>query len=192
MNDYDALDRAVTSTGIVVKGIGPGRLGDSTPCADWSVRDLLNHLVGTLWLADDLFADREPQHGVVPGGLPESDLLGGDPSAAYAKAAGAAMASAALDGALSAPHATPAGEMPGAALAAFTALDLFVHGWDLARATDQSTSDLDPELAEHVLAFARFAFAEPARRSTVIGAEIPVSDDAPVVDRLVAYLGRQP
>ncbi len=193
MNDFDALDRAVTSTGGVVKGVTPAQLDAPTPCRDWTVRDVLNHVVGTLWLAEALFADKDGSgQAAAPGGLPATDIVGDDPAAAYAEAANAALSSAAIEGALTAVHPTPMGDMPGPVLAGFTALDLFVHGWDVARATGQPTTDLDAGLAEHVLAFARHAFADGSRRNGLVDPEIALAGDAPVVDRLVAYLGRQP
>jgi len=55
-------------------------------------------------------------------------------------------------------HLTPLGEMPGPGLAGFTTLDILVHGWDLAVATEQP-ADLDGRVAAHVL-----GFAGPGRR----------------------------
>jgi uncharacterized protein (TIGR03086 family) len=190
MESYEALERAVASTAEIVKGVRANDLSAPTPCSEWDVRALLNHIVGTLWLTDGLFADRPPRHGMGPGQLPDGDVLGGDPAAAYAEAAAAALVTATQDGALTRPHRTPVGEMPGPMLAGFTALDVFVHGWDLAKATNQRT-DLDPELADHVLQFAAQA-VPPDARPPVIGQPVDVSEDAPVVDRLVAYLGRHP
>ena len=45
----------------------------------------------------------------------------------------------------------PFGEMPAAALATIATGDAFVHGWDLAKATGQAASTLDPALAEELL-----------------------------------------
>ncbi len=190
MEPYAAFDRAVASTAGIVKQIGPEQLLAQTPCTEWSVRDLLNHVIGTLWLVSTLFADEVPQRASGPGGLPVEDLAGDDPAAAYADAAAAALASAARKGALVASHQTPLGEMPGPFLAGFTTLDVFVHGWDLAKATGQSV-DLDRDLAAHLLTFARQAITDETRAPR-IGPEVAAPEDAPVVDRLVAYLGRHP
>lgn len=190
MEPYEAFDRAVQSTAGIVKQIEPGQLKAATPCTEWDVRALLNHIIGTLWLSHALFADEQPRRASGPGALPAEDLVGDDPASAYAEAAVAALASASRDGALTGSHQTPLGEMPGPVLAGFTTLDVFVHGWDLAKATGQPT-DLDADLAAHVLAFAEQAFTEETRQFN-IGPAIPVPEEAPVLDRLVAYLGRQP
>ncbi len=52
--DIAALHReALAATGLVVGSIGPLDWSRPTPCEDWSVRDLLNHLVaGNLWAVE--------------------------------------------------------------------------------------------------------------------------------------------
>jgi uncharacterized protein (TIGR03086 family) len=125
-----------------------------------------------------------------PGGLPATDLVGDDPTAAYATASAALLAAARVGDTLTRIHPTPLGDMPGPALAGFTTLDILVHGWDLAAATGQPTS-LGDDLAGHVLAFASQAITDDVRGAR-IGPAIPVEATAPVTDRLVGFLGRQP
>ena len=143
-----------------------------------------------MWLCEALLADAMPRHPMLPGGLPGSDLTGGDPSAAYAEAAVAALAAAADGDALTRVHATPLGDMPGPVLAGFTTLDIAVHGWDLAKATGQPAV-LEAVLAGHVLGFARQSLTGESRAGR-IGQELPVPGTAPVTDRLVGFLGRLP
>jgi uncharacterized protein (TIGR03086 family) len=69
-------------------------------------------------------------------------------------------------------------------------LDILVHGWDLAKTIGQPAA-LDDTLAAHVLAFAEQAIT-PGFRAPRIGPAVPVAADAPLTDRLVAFLGRQP
>jgi uncharacterized protein (TIGR03086 family) len=190
MELFTAFDLAVASTAEVVKGTRPDQHGTPTPCAEWNVRALLSHIIGTLWLAEGLFADRQPRYPMAPGALPLVDVCGDDPVAAYAEAAAAALAAAGTGDALTRSHPTPLGEMPGPGLAGFTTLDILVHGWDLATATGQPT-DLDGRLAAHVLAFAEQAFTE-GNRAPRIGPAVAVHADAPVTSRLVAFLGRRP
>jgi len=187
---FEAFERAIASTAGVVKGVHTEQMSAPTPCTEWDVQALLNHVLGTLWLSEGLLGDRTPRHALVPGGLPASDLRGDDATAAYAEASAAALAAASAGDALVRTHTTPLGEMPGPALAGFTTLDIFVHGWDLARATGQST-DLDAGLAAHVLAFAQQTITDDTRVPR-IGPAVPVAADAPAIDRLVGFLGRQP
>src|SRR5882672_4123890 len=110
MELFTAFDRAVASTADVVKATDVGQLGVPTPCAEWDVRALLNHVIGTLWLAEGLLADQTPRYPMAPGGLPPADLAGDDPAAAYAEASAAALAAAAAGDALTRVHVTPLGE----------------------------------------------------------------------------------
>jgi uncharacterized protein (TIGR03086 family) len=186
-----AFESAVASTAEVVKATPASQLDAPTPCTEWNVRALLSHVIGTLWLAEGLLADQAPRYPMVPGGLPSADLAGDDPAAAYAEASAAALAAAGAGDALTRPHVTPLGDMPGPALAGFTTLDILVHGWDLARATGQP-ADLDGRLAAHVLEFAGQALATPESRAARIAPALAVPAGAPVTSRLVAFLGRQP
>jgi uncharacterized protein (TIGR03086 family) len=190
MDLFPAFERAVSSTADIVKATPADLMGAPTPCTDWDVRALLNHVIGTLWLAEGLLGDQAPRYPMAPGGLPAADLAGDDPAAAYAEASGAALGAAAKGDALTRMHLTPLGEMPGPALAGFTTLDILVHGWDLAKATGQP-ADMDGRLAAHALGFAEQAIT-PETRAPRIGPALPVAAGAPVTDRLVAFLGRQP
>jgi uncharacterized protein (TIGR03086 family) len=190
MELYEAFDRTVASTAAIVKAVRHDQAGAPTPCTEWRVQDLLNHVIGTLWLSEALFSDRAPRYPMAPGSLPGADLAGEDPAAAYAEASAAALSAASAGDTLTRVHTTPLGDMPGPALAGFTTLDILVHGWDLARATGQPAA-LDGPLAAHVLAFAEQAIT-PDSRAPRIGPALPVAVNAPLTDRLVAFLGRQP
>jgi uncharacterized protein (TIGR03086 family) len=190
MELYEAFDRTVASTAGIVKAVCPDQAGAPTPCTEWRVQDLLNHVIGTLWLSEALFSDRAPRYPMAPGGLPGADLAGEDPASAYAEASAAALTAASAGDTLTRVHTTPLGDMPGPALAGFTTLDILVHGWDLAKATGQPAA-LDGTLAAHVLAFAEQAIT-PDTRAPRIGPALPVTVNAPLTHRLVAFLGRQP
>src|SRR5215469_13911996 len=94
MELYEAFDQAIASTAAIVKTVRPDQAGTPTPCTQWDVRDLLNHVIGTLWLSEALLSDRTPRYPMAPGGLPETDLSGEDPAAAYAEASAAALTAA--------------------------------------------------------------------------------------------------
>jgi uncharacterized protein (TIGR03086 family) len=180
----DASDR-------VVAGVAPEQFTLPTPCVEWNVRELCNHLLGTLELGRALLSDEAPTVQAGPGDAPPQDLIGDDLVRGYRSRA-AALVAATTAGALGRVHVTPLGEMPGMVLGGFIGLDVLVHGWDLARATGQDAS-LDPGLAEQILGFARQAIGdEMGARAPRIGPKIDVADDADATSRLVAYLGRQP
>jgi uncharacterized protein (TIGR03086 family) len=191
MDLLTAFEGAVASTAEIVKAAPAATMDTPTPCTEWDVRALLNHVIGTLWLAEGLLSDQPPRYPMAPGGLPAGDLAGADPAAAYAEASAAALAAAGAGDALTRTHVTPLGEMPGPGLAGFTTLDILVHGWDLAMATGQP-ADLDGRLAAHVLGFAGQALGTPESRGGSIGVALAAPAGASVTDRLVAFLGRQP
>ena len=187
--DATTLQNACASTDRVVERISDDQLALPTPCVDWDVRALLNHVLGTLELGRALLTDTAPAVAVGPGDLPPIDLVGDEPLKAY-RIGVEALAAAASSDALDRTHTTPFGDMPGSVLAGFTTLDIAVHGWDLAVATGQPPA-LDDALAETILAFAHRTLTDDARAPR-IGPAIPVSEDAPMTDRLVAFLGRRP
>lgn len=83
------------------------------------------------------------------------------------------------------------GEIPlPAAIAQFFAGDVFLHTWDLARATGQDES-LDPQRCAVMLEGMR-PLDELLRSSGQYGPEIDVPDDADVQTRLLAFVGRDP
>jgi uncharacterized protein (TIGR03086 family) len=187
--DLDTMKRACAATDASIERITDTDLTRPTPCTEWDVRALLNHVVGTLHLGAALLTDTAPTVVMGPGELPATDLLDGDPLKAYRIGVETLLAAAAGD-ALVRSHATPLGDMPGAVLGGFTTLDIAVHGWDLARATGQPT-ELGSTLAETMLAFARQTLTAETRGPR-IGPEVLVGADATATDRLVAFLGRRP
>lgn len=190
MDTYQALDAAISSTRPIVENVTPADYSRPTPCSAWDVQALLNHLIGTLWLEHALLTDAPPPYGMGPGGLPDTDLVGDNPITAYKEGADAARAAASVPGAMEASHQTPLGEMPAAGFTEFAALDILVHGWDLAHGTGQSAS-FDEDLVAHCFGFAQQAVSDQMR-GPLIGSLVAVPDGAPAMDRLVGFMGRRP
>lgn len=78
----------------------------------------------------------------------------------------------------------------GAAVDQFYTTDVFLHTWDLARATGQDDS-LDQETCAALLAGME-PWDEILRNSGQYGPRVPVPDDAPAQDRLLGFIGRDP
>jgi uncharacterized protein (TIGR03086 family) len=188
--DLTTMTDACNATEQVFARVTADQYDRPTACTEWNVRDVLNHVVSTLVLGKALLGDIPPAPGTGgPGALPELDLIGDDPLDAYRKAAAELLVAAGGD-ALARNHTTPLGEMPGFVLGGFTTLDIAVHGWDLAKATGQDAT-LETGMAETMLAFAQQTLSDDMRAPR-IGPALPVADDAPATDRLVAFLGRMP
>ncbi|MGH9224197.1 MAG: TIGR03086 family metal-binding protein [Acidimicrobiales bacterium] len=190
MSEYKTFDRAVTTAAGAIKGVRADQMDLPTPCSEWTVRDLLNHLAGSLWFHHQLLSGTPVPHPATAGGLPDVDLVGDDPTAAFAEAAAASLASAAADGAMARAIQTPLGEMPGGALTKFIALDMVVHGWDLATATGQDY-EVPAELATQILGFARMAIND-GTRGPYIAPAVGVDPSASDLEQLVGHMGRAP
>lgn len=162
----------------VVTHIEAGQLDRPTPCADFTVRGVLEHMIG----GATLFA--AAYRGETPVEPDTGDVLAGFGSA-LSDLAAAMTAPGALDRTIE----TPFGEQPGVAFARFVVLDGLVHGWDLAIATGQSY-DPPTELVAAVDAFARQAL-DPLR-GQAFGPAVEPSPDASPMERLAAYTGRRP
>jgi uncharacterized protein (TIGR03086 family) len=189
--DENMIKAVCASTERVVAGLGPQQFELPTPCSEWNVGQLTNHVLATLELGRALLSDDSPRVAAGPGDVPAEDMIGGDALGAYQSGVAELITAATAD-AIGRSHMTPFGDMPGAALAGFTALDILVHGWDLARATGQDAT-LDPDLAEAMLGFARQGISEDmSTRPRSIGPKIDGPAAADATTRLVAYLGRQP
>ena len=182
----DLHERALAGTRVVVAGIAPEQWEAPTPCADWDVRALLNHVVTGNWWASELAAGRTIAD---VGDRLDGDVLGDDPLAAYDGSSDAADAAFQAPGALEAPCAVSYGPVPGSVYAGHRFLDVLVHGWDLAVATGQATR-LAPDLVEaawEVLAPDLAAF----QGSGMMGEAVAVPADADPQTRLLGALGRR-
>jgi len=186
MGSTDNLERAFASTAKVLANVSASQFDDPTPCASWDVRALVNHIVGST-----TFFAVAAETGVAP---TESapDATGGDVVGTFEAGAARAVRAFGAEGAMEKVMRLPFGELPGAVFVNIAATDAFTHGWDLARATGQST-DLDPELAEQFLAGAKIAIPESFRGpdgQAPFGPVVEAPDSAPAADRLAAFLGR--
>jgi uncharacterized protein (TIGR03086 family) len=175
------LALALSATGDLVAGVRDEQWSAPTPCTDWTVRDLVNHLVGANLVFAALLRDRTPPDR-------GTDHLGENPAVAYRDSGTAVQAAFDQPGVLERTYQAPIGSVPGAVMLHLRITDLLVHAWDLAQATGQPV-DLPDDLAEQALAFSRAQLADLPRAGR-FGPAQPVTHNAPALDRLVAYLGR--
>jgi len=178
------LDQALQSTLTILTKVQPKDLNAPTPCASWNVRALVNHFVGTArWWAAVIAGD---------GDVADADYAAGDYVAAYEESIRIAVAAFGADGAMDRTVQLPFGEFPGVVLRNLATMEQFTHGWDLARATGQST-DLDPGLAAGLLSQARLAIVDAYRGPdghALFGPAREVPAGAGAADQLAAFLGR--
>ena len=178
--------RAVETFGQRVMAVGPEDWSRPTPCSDWSVRDLVRHLVYEELWAPDLF---EGKTIADVGDRYEGDILGADPQAAWKESAAGAVA-AADPAVLDRTVHLSFGDVPGREYLGQLTADHVIHAWDLARGTG-GDDRLDPELAQFVYDFLA-PQAEMWRGAGVFGPAIDVGDAADVQSKLLALTGRTP
>lgn len=175
------LARAYAAVGDLIAEIRPEQWKAPTPCTEWNVRDVVNHLVGM----DLVFA------AMIEGGpMPErgTDLLGDDPAAAWRASSSALQAAFSRPGVLERSYAGPLGSATGAERLQIRLYDLLAHGWDLAQATG-IPARLPEDLAARALAFVQVQLPTQSRTGRFAEPQ-PVDVTAPAIDRLAAFLGR--
>jgi uncharacterized protein (TIGR03086 family) len=184
-NVSDLYRRAVDEFGARVHAVRDDQWKASTPCSDWDVRTLVNHLVSENRWAPPLFAGRTIAE---IGDRFEGDLLGDDPRATWDDSAGEAVAAVQDDGALERTVHLSFGDLPGREYALQLFADTLVHGWDLARAIG-ADERLEPELVDACAAW--FAGVEEAYRGAgAIGPRPELPPHADAQTRLLAMFGR--
>ena len=151
MDPLTQLEQLGPHLGGVVAGITPDQLDDPTPCADFTVRGVLEHMIGGATAFAAAYRGEEPAEPDLSDPLGGFGAVLGDLVAAITRARRARP-----DG-----RRRPFGEVPGETFARFVVLDGLVHGWDMATATGQPYEPPD-ELVAAVDAFARQAL-DPLR-----------------------------
>ncbi|WP_131747709.1 TIGR03086 family metal-binding protein [Frankia sp. Cppng1_Ct_nod] len=169
-----------------VRSVAPGQWNSPTPCPDWDVRALVNHLtVEQLWAVPLL-------RGATPtmiGRRFDGDQLGEEPVAAWSRAAEAALT--AWDAPCSWERTVnlSAGPTSSAEYGFQMTADLLIHGWDLARAIGVN-QPFDPDLVRMVLVRLE-PEVERWRRMGIFGPYCPVAVNASDMTRLLALTGRR-
>lgn len=170
-----------------VHGVGADQWDASTPCAEWSVRDLVNHLT-----AEQLWVPPLVSEGRTMGEVGDAfggDVLGDDPVAAWDRAAAAARAAFAERGALERSVHLSYGATPAAAYCSQMVLDAVVHTWDLSRGIG-----VHERLPGPLVDFAREEvepYADSLSRSGLFDAPLKPPQGADAQTRLLAALGRE-
>ncbi len=178
--------RALDATRGIVAAIAPTQWTLATPCSEWDLRALVNHVVSGNWWAAELAAGKTIAE---VGDRLDGDILGDDPLGSYDASSAAAAAAFRAPGAMSSPCAVSYGPVPGETYCGHRFIDVLVHGWDIAAATKQWTR-LDPELVDACLAVVT-PQAELLEGSGAFGRGAIACDQSDPQSRLLALLGRQ-
>lgn len=179
------IAKAAAETARTVRGVQPDQHGAPTPCPDWDVRTLVNHLLQVA-SALNLAGRGEP----VPEETWRADLLSGDWAERFEDETRQAVAAWAHPAAPERTVTMGSFPMPAPLAASMLTSDLVIHGWDLAKATrqDYHCDDAVAELTHRFIT----DMGEQGRGMGLYGAPVPVADQAPILDRALGLSGRNP
>jgi uncharacterized protein (TIGR03086 family) len=185
MNAHAEMTAAAAETARLVANVRPDQLDDPTPCLEWDVRTLLNHII--LWTAYS--AEQRAYGQSVADELMSKDFAA-DPdfAADYAKQVDRAVAAWADPAAWERDLGVMGSSMAAADVAAMLIMEMALHGWDLAAATGQEYR-LDDATAAFVLATVEQQ-AEMFRQYQGFAAAIETPEDATPFTRALALSGR--
>jgi len=159
-----------------------------TPCTDWSVRDLVNHLVSEqLWVAP-MVRDGATVESV--GDAFDGDVLAPDPAASWDTAARAARDAFSAPGALERTIHLSFGDTAGRDYCTQMVTDLVVHAWDLSRAIG-ADEQLPDDLVDFVVREVT-PYAAELEKSGLFAAPVEPPPGADVQTKLLCLLGRRP
>ncbi len=176
MDPLAAHQRAQDAFARVLGNVSDEQLEAQTPCTEWKVRDVVNHVIA----GNYHMAGEEP---------PEAGDLESLRETVEASARAAQDSFAAPDG-LTRTIEVRFGSVPGSVIIGMRTSDVVTHAWDVARATGQAT-DIEPELATELLGVSRQRMRPEFRRpGGPFGEEQTCDPDRPPADHLAAFLGR--
>jgi uncharacterized protein (TIGR03086 family) len=171
-DDAAVLRRALDQLAGLLDDVPPGALGKATPCQDWTVRDLVDHIV-----ASPANFARMVRGQLIDWSAP-TPSAGDDPPARFREHA---------EDLLGAWRDTDGGG--GRVALDWLCAELAVHTWDLATSLGRSTADLDPEIAERGSGFLQVNLTQ-GNRDPAFGPERQAPDGADVYQRAAAFAGR--
>ncbi|MBV9282956.1 MAG: TIGR03086 family protein [Chloroflexi bacterium] len=188
-DDVELLHRTTELIASVLSGVGREVYDDPTPCSEWTVRDVINHIVaGARRFAG--WASGEPSSATPAGQAP--DVVGDEPYDAYVDASKEMVEAWRRRGLEGEVAFGPLGLAPARSVCRVAMVDHLVHGWDIAQSVGRSFT-ADDELIDVSWEFAH-ANMTPERR----GAGKPFADaveppqGATRLDQLMAFMGRRP
>jgi uncharacterized protein (TIGR03086 family) len=189
VNPLEFLARARAQFERRLAAVPAADLERPTPCPDWNVGQLIEHVIRGDVMACALLRGASRDEALAAQAPPGFDR---DAQRAFAAAADEVAALFAEPGAMEPTVHHPIGDVPASMLLGFRAGDYTYHAWDLARATDQDET-MDADVVAALLSVA-LASADRLKASGRFGggASGSVGEDAPAQARLLDIVGRRP
>jgi len=183
MHPTEQLGYILPTLSATVDRIQTMQMNDPTPCSEFTVHDVLNHMIVLGGSFSYWFRGEEAPEAKAPG------VYGWVPSAEFDQVMTDLLQAVKSDGAMERTLSTPMGDMPGETFARLVAFDGLMHGWDLASSTGQ-TFDVPPAVIASVDEFARMALTPEMRDGDTFKEATVAPDGATPLESLVAFSGR--
>lgn len=183
MEPIEQLEAIVPALEATVGRIQGMQLHDPTPCSEFHVQGVLDHMIVLGGTFAYLFRGQEPPELAAPA------VYGWVPNAEFRQVMDELLDAVRSPGAMERTVVTPVGEVSGETFARFVAVDGLLHGWDLATATGQSF-DVDDDVIDAVDTFARTAITPAMRAAGMFAEPTDAPADASRLERLAAFSGR--
>jgi uncharacterized protein (TIGR03086 family) len=178
--------QAIEATQKFIDGVRPDQWTAPTPCSDWDVKAVADHIISENLWAGELFKGKTIAD---VGNKLDGDLGGANPAESYRRSAAVAREAVLAPGAMETTCHLSFGDFSGADYSTQLFQDLLVHGWDIANGTGQDAR-LDPDLVAACLPIAEKLTRE-WRSAGVFGEELQVPSDADPQTKLLALFGRR-
>ena len=183
MDPIERIERATAFAEDKVAEVKPADMAMPTPCAEFDVKALLNHLIGNLGILATVAKGERAERS-------EGDQFGSDPGAVYRRRRTELLSALSAPGVLDRDWVMPFGTLPGQTMGGIAFIEHLTHGWDVAKATGQDATipaDLVDEAMRVVTPMGDFL-----RMPGVFGPPLDVPDSASAQDKFVAFTGRTP
>ncbi|TVR28582.1 MAG: TIGR03086 family protein [Ilumatobacter sp.] len=177
------LDVIIPALEATVDRIQGMQMNDPTPCSEFTVHDVLNHMMVGGGTFSYMFRGEDPPHLTPP------PVYGWVPKKEFCEVMDDLLDSVHSPGAMERPISSPVGEVSGETFARFVAVDGLIHGWDLATATG-TTFEVPDDVVAEVDEFARTAITPELRENGMFAAPTAAPPDTSPLERLVAFSGR--
>jgi uncharacterized protein (TIGR03086 family) len=184
MEAVERIEKATALASEAVNNVKPDQLSDATPCSEFDVRGLLNHLLGGLDMLTTAASGGKAE-------TPKEDLVGdgSDIGDRYDTRRQKLLDVVKQEGVLDKTWEMPFGQMPGKMMAGIAFMEHLTHAWDVRKATGQD-SELPADLVAECTAVVT-PMDQMLRMPGVCGPALEPAAGASETDKLMAFLGRQ-
>jgi uncharacterized protein (TIGR03086 family) len=185
VDEIQLLEGVLAGTAEVIEGVADDQWRMPTPCPEYSVEGLVDHIIGWAQLFE------AGANGRSFDGDAAAFRHGADPAAEFRSAA-AGIVAGWRDHGFDRQVRISSGELPAEMAFSMTLMEYLTHGWDLATATSQASPWSEEEAAATLRRAEATLPPQYRGEGMPFGPVVPVDEGAPSIDRLAGFMGRSP